>query len=87
LVAGGIGPANDLLEPFEVLKQAGVEFEFEVARSTSRSEIRLADLPVGADVEFEHGVGLSWVGVGVRKQRGRGLTGLRLPAMLHALAV
>jgi len=61
LVARGIGPANDLLKPVEVLKERRIQFEFEVAGGASRAVIRLADLPVGADVEPEHGVSSCWV--------------------------
>ena len=61
LVAGGVGPFDHLLEPIEVMKQSGVKFEFEIARGTCRTEIWLADLSVGADVELEHEVELSWV--------------------------
>ena len=64
LVARGIGPANDLLKSVEVLKERRIQFEFEVAGGASRAVIRLADLPVGADVEPKYGVGSCWVGVG-----------------------
>jgi hypothetical protein len=60
LVAGGVGPLHDLLEPFEVLKKPGVEFEFEVAGGASRAVVRLADLPVGSDVESKHENGSLW---------------------------
>ena len=46
------------MQPFEILKEPRIQFDFEAAGGTGRTVVRLADLFGGTDVEFEH-VGLA----------------------------
>ena len=49
---------DNLLQAVEIMEQSRIQLDFQIARSASRAVIRLADLSVGSDVEFEH---IEWV--------------------------
>jgi len=64
LVAGGVGSLDNLLQAVEIMEQSRIQLDFQIARSASRAVIRLADLAIGSDVEFEHIEGVSLQGNG-----------------------